>query len=340
MTAVELEQEEEINVDGDSRTATPDPPPLGPTALLRPSSDSRGAPMAKPPVNTARLSFSISALLGDNKDRASDEDDRRVESDHDDDHDDEDDHDDDEESYEEAVDDYHNVYSSLGGLPPAYGPLAGGAPTVLRVPAHRPMGMGYPGLAGLAGGHPWIPGLPVPPFDRPTALAPHYPTLDRLTGPFPLARRIGHPYQSRTPPKRKKPRTSFTRVQVNELEKRFNKQKYLASSERAQLAKQLNMTDAQVKTWFQNRRTKWRRQAAEEREAERQATNRLMMSLQAEALSKGLLTDPPTTPLYNSNASLCALENIKPWAERNKPTPTGPEQDSYGTTPVVSPTCS
>lgn len=46
--------------------------------------------------------------------------------------------------------------------------------------------------------------------------------------------------------------------QVNELEKRFNKQKYLASSERAQLAKQLNMTDAQVKTWFQNRRTKWR----------------------------------------------------------------------------------
>lgn len=86
----------------------------------------------------------------------------------------------------------------------------------------------------------------------------------------------------------------------------------------------------------------YRRQAAEEREAERQATNRLMMSLQAEALSKGLLTDPPTTPLYNSNASLCAIENIKPWADRNKPTPTptGPEQDPYGGTPVVSPTCS
>ncbi|XP_063882076.1 T-cell leukemia homeobox protein 2-like [Scylla paramamosain] len=234
------------------------------------------------------------------------------------------------------------AYGALGGLPPPYGPLAGGAPTVLRVPAHRPVGVGYPGLAGLGAAHPWLPGLPVSPFDRPTALAPHYPTLDRLAGPFPLTRRVGHPYQSRTPPKRKKPRTSFTRVQVNELEKRFNKQKYLASSERAQLAKQLNMTDAQVKTWFQNRRTKWRRQAAEEREAERQATNRLMMSLQAEALSKGLLTDPPTTPLYNSNASLCALENIKPWAERNKPTPTptGTDQDSYGSTPVVSPTCS
>ena len=94
-----------------------------------------------------------------------------------------------------------------------------------------------------------------------------------------MARRIGHPYQQRTPPKRKKPRTSFTRLQVNplervisfihnkkdvlpeqvcELEKRFHKQKYLASAERAALAKLLKMTDAQVKTWFQNRRTKWR----------------------------------------------------------------------------------
>lgn len=99
-----------------------------------------------------------------------------------------------------------------------------------------------------------------------------------------MARRIGHPYQQRTPPKRKKPRTSFTRLQVRvidgpghvgplslpvanwpcfcakvcELEKRFHKQKYLASAERAALAKLLKMTDAQVKTWFQNRRTKWR----------------------------------------------------------------------------------
>lgn len=75
---------------------------------------------------------------------------------------------------------------------------------------------------------------------------------------FPIARRIGHPYQNRTPPKRKKPRTSFTRIQVAELEKRFHKQKYLASAERAALARGLKMTDAQVKTWFQNRRTKWR----------------------------------------------------------------------------------
>jgi len=75
---------------------------------------------------------------------------------------------------------------------------------------------------------------------------------------FSVVRRIGHPYQNRTPPKRKKPRTSFSRLQIMELEKRFHRQKYLASAERSALAKSLKMTDAQVKTWFQNRRTKWR----------------------------------------------------------------------------------
>ncbi|KAG7159092.1 T-cell leukemia homeobox protein 1-like 2 [Homarus americanus] len=66
--------------------------------------------------------------------------------------------------------------------------------------------------------------------------------------------RSSHSY----PPHHPVPPTPPPLHTVNELEKRFNKQKYLASSERAALAKQLKMTDAQVKTWFQNRRTKWR----------------------------------------------------------------------------------
>jgi hypothetical protein len=44
--------------------------------------------------------------------------------------------------------------------------------------------------------------------------------------PFP-PRRVGHPYQTRTPPKRKKPRTSFSRLQICELEKRFHKQVFI-----------------------------------------------------------------------------------------------------------------
>ncbi|CAH2299065.1 T-cell leukemia homeobox 3-like, partial [Pelobates cultripes] len=86
--------------------------------------------------------------------------------------------------------------------------------------------------------------------------------MDALS-PFSVTRRIGHPYQNRTPPKRKKPRTSFSRFQICELEKRFHRQKYLASAERASLAKTLHMSDSQVKTWFQNRRTKWRKASTE-----------------------------------------------------------------------------
>nr|KAG5693675.1 hypothetical protein BaRGS_008317 [Batillaria attramentaria]KAG5693808.1 hypothetical protein BaRGS_029438 [Batillaria attramentaria] len=97
-----------------------------------------------------------------------------------------------------------------------------------------------------------------------------------------VVRRVGHPYQNRAAPKRKKPRTAFTRSQVVELEKRFQRQKYLASAERSSLAKQLKMTDAQVKTWFQNRRTKWRRQTAEEREMERQAAHKFLLSLRTD----------------------------------------------------------
>ncbi|XP_061692859.1 T-cell leukemia homeobox protein 1 isoform X3 [Syngnathoides biaculeatus] len=130
-----------------------------------------------------------------------------------------------------------------------------------------------------------------------------------------VTRRVGHPYQNRAPPKKKKPRTSFTRLQICELEKRFHRQKYLASAERAALAKALKMTDAQVKTWFQNRRTKWRRQTAEEREAERQQANRILMQLQQEAFQKSI--DQPVTPdpLCLQNSSLFALQNLQPWSE-------------------------
>ncbi|XP_069711054.1 T-cell leukemia homeobox protein 2 [Phaenicophaeus curvirostris] len=198
---------------------------------------------------------------------------------------------------------------------PDYGPgfgscrLSGTAspapPPVIRVPAHRPAPPALPALA-----FPWM--------DAPRRLA-----KDRLSAalsPFAGTRRIGHPYQNRTPPKRKKPRTSFSRVQVCELEKRFHRQKYLASAERATLAKALKMTDAQVKTWFQNRRTKWRRQTAEEREAERQHANRLMLQLQQEALQKSLSQPLPQDPLCMHNSSLYALQNLQPWAEDNKVT--------------------
>lgn len=48
--------------------------------------------------------------------------------------------------------------------------------------------------------------------------------------------------------KRKKARTTFTGRQIFELEKQFEHKKYLSSSERAEMAKLLNVTETQVRT--------------------------------------------------------------------------------------------
>ncbi|GAA48629.1 Homeobox protein ceh-31 [Clonorchis sinensis] len=62
--------------------------------------------------------------------------------------------------------------------------------------------------------------------------------------------------------KNRKARTAFTDQQLSELEHSFDKQKYLAVQDRMELAARLGLSDMQVKTWYQNRRTKWKRQTA------------------------------------------------------------------------------
>ncbi|XP_007452075.1 PREDICTED: homeobox protein Nkx-6.1-like [Lipotes vexillifer] len=64
--------------------------------------------------------------------------------------------------------------------------------------------------------------------------------------------------------KRKHSRPTFSGQQIFALEKTFEQTKYLAGPERARLAYSLGMTESQVKVWFQNRRTKWRKRHAAE----------------------------------------------------------------------------
>ncbi|XP_065846449.1 barH-like 1 homeobox protein [Oscarella lobularis] len=60
-----------------------------------------------------------------------------------------------------------------------------------------------------------------------------------------------------------KHRTTFSDLQLCRLEQIFERTKYLSLAERQQLAHMLDMSDVQVKTWFQNRRMKFKRQHAE-----------------------------------------------------------------------------
>ncbi len=49
--------------------------------------------------------------------------------------------------------------------------------------------------------------------------------------------------------KKKKARTTFTGKQIFELEKKFEDKKYLSSTERAEMATLLTVTETQVKIW-------------------------------------------------------------------------------------------
>lgn len=59
--------------------------------------------------------------------------------------------------------------------------------------------------------------------------------------------------------KRKGGQVRFSNDQTIELEKKFETQKYLSPPERKLLAKMLQLSERQVKTWFQNHCGKWRR---------------------------------------------------------------------------------
>lgn len=96
------------------------------------------------------------------------------------------------------------------------------------------------------------------PFGLLASLPPGMPTMSSLS-------RLPHSLQlspNSMTLQKKQSRPTFTGHQIYQLERKFEQTKYLAGADRAQLAQELNMSESQVKVWFQNRRTKWRKKEA------------------------------------------------------------------------------
>ncbi|XP_075011560.1 uncharacterized protein LOC142084614 [Calonectris borealis] len=58
-------------------------------------------------------------------------------------------------------------------------------------------------------------------------------------------------------------RTAFSAEQLSTLESSFQRQRYLGAAERRKLAGRMRLSEVQIKTWFQNRRMKLKRQLQE-----------------------------------------------------------------------------
>uniref|UniRef100_A0A3Q1I1Z9 Homeobox domain-containing protein n=1 Tax=Anabas testudineus TaxID=64144 RepID=A0A3Q1I1Z9_ANATE len=76
--------------------------------------------------------------------------------------------------------------------------------------------------------------------------------------PDPSPHKRRRPDQACAKPRRA--RTAFTYEQLVALENKFRATRYLSVCERLNLALSLSLTETQVKIWFQNRRTKWKKQ--------------------------------------------------------------------------------
>ncbi|KAM3600570.1 uncharacterized protein V6R79_025252 [Siganus canaliculatus] len=100
----------------------------------------------------------------------------------------------------------------------------------------------------------------------------------------------------RSRPKARRFRTAFTVPQLQILERSFLRCHYLSALERHRVASALRLSETQVKIWFQNRRTKWKKERLQGREAGQEL---------GEEVEEAFFSLPPPPPPPLSFRPLC-----------------------------------
>ncbi|XP_026107126.1 ventral anterior homeobox 2-like [Carassius auratus] len=95
----------------------------------------------------------------------------------------------------------------------------------------------------------------------------------------------------------KRTRTSFSAEQLYRLELEFQRCQYVVGRERTELARQLNLSETQVKVWFQNRRTKQKKDQTKDTDKRSSSTSESLATCNIlRLLEQGRLLSVPAHP--------------------------------------------